>query len=184
VCINLVVKGYEDLSNPPHRDWRYPRFKKKCRKLGELEPTFSTGCTLPSRHHAHESRLPILATPQQVYMSALHPNLPPPYHHHLPNMGSQPSSTRDTLSVLSSPYTVHGNPIPKEASTAPSDTQDWYADFWQKAACVPHIDGKNVIVFDPEERGDPDPRVRVGWSVIRLRQAYELLGGEHPRVVR
>jgi hypothetical protein len=50
---------------------------------------------------------------------------------------------------------------------------------------VPHEDGKSIIVFMPVDDWDClDPRVRAGWATIRLRQAYELLGEDHPRIVR
>ena len=127
-----------------------------------------------------------------VYNPLLVPSFLNPFTMSTSSMGSQASKTHDTLSVtergrsttISSPYNIHGNPIPTEASIAPEDTQDWYTDLWEKACCVPHKDGKSIIVFTPAETGYPDPRVRAGWPIIRLRQAYELLGEDHPRIVR
>jgi hypothetical protein len=82
------------------------------------------------------------------------------------------------------PY--HGLPVPAEASTVPRDSQDFYAEFFEKVSCALHKDGKNVIICWPKEPPGvvPDPRSSEGWPVTKIRKAYERLGEEHPRVVR
>jgi hypothetical protein len=74
---------------------------------------------------------------------------------------------------------------PDEASTKPEDTDGSWPNFWEKSDCLPHKDGKSIIIWETDDDSDyPNPRVRAGWPLIRLRQAYELLGSDHPRIVR
>lgn len=66
------------------------------------------------------------------------------------------------------------------------DSQDWYATFFEKAQCVPHRDGKHIIMRWPHlARGEvQEYRELAGWPVIKVRNVYERLGGDHPRIVR
>jgi hypothetical protein len=73
--------------------------------------------------------------------------------------------------------------FPIEASRAPEDTHNWYYDFFEKLFCIPHKDGKSMLIVEPPE-DLPDSRERPGWAIKRLRGAYELLGDGHPRIVR
>lgn len=83
-------------------------------------------------------------------------------------------------------FPYNGIPVPAEASTAPGDSETWYADFFEKAYCAPHKDGKNVIICWPNlPRGHVrDYRELEGWPVVKVRLVYEHLGGDHPRIVR
>jgi hypothetical protein len=101
------------------------------------------------------------------------------------NMGSQPSTSHDRVSKAERGDIRCGPRTPDEASTKPEDTDDSWPNFWDKAECLPHKDGKSIIIWESNDTSDyPNPRVRAGWPLIRLRQAYELLGGDHPRIVR
>ena len=83
------------------------------------------------------------------------------------------------------PNNVYGVPTPSEASTAPDDTETWYCEFWEKAYAVLHKNENSIIIYEPKYRSDiPDPRARPEWASKRLRKAYELLGEDHPRIVR
>ncbi|KAJ6194670.1 hypothetical protein J3E72DRAFT_403195 [Bipolaris maydis] len=74
--------------------------------------------------------------------------------------------------------------FPEEASTAPEDVQDWYSHFFETLFCLPHKDGKAILILEAPEDIEPDSRARPGWARKRLRGAYELLGEGHPRIVR
>jgi hypothetical protein len=79
------------------------------------------------------------------------------------------------------PY--HNNPAPEEASRAEEDSKTYYAYFYDKAFCVLHRDGRQVIVYwIPDER--ENPRETSAWAVKRLRKMYERLNSDHPRIVR
>jgi hypothetical protein len=98
-------------------------------------------------------------------------------------------------------YLLFGNPVPKsppknyllpcfseedfplEGSRNPEDLQDWYDHFFEKMSCIPHKDGKSILIVTPPD-DFPDSRERPGWPNKRLRGAYELLGDGHPRIVR
>lgn len=82
-----------------------------------------------------------------------------------------------------SQHYVGGVPVPPEASIAPQDSQDLYDDFFERAFCTRHKDGASIIIFEPDD-GHPNPRTRAGWAIKRLQQAYNLLNGDHPRIVR
>ncbi|KAI4614544.1 hypothetical protein J4E83_007198 [Alternaria metachromatica] len=81
------------------------------------------------------------------------------------------------------PYVRNGQLVPVEANPT-----IWYERLFEVADCVQHQDKDKVIIFTPicdEDNGFyPDPRSRHGWPIKRLRKAYELLGGPHPRIVR
>ncbi|KAI4960941.1 hypothetical protein J4E86_002568 [Alternaria arbusti] len=81
------------------------------------------------------------------------------------------------------PYVRNGQLVPVEANPI-----IWYERLFEIADCVQHQDTDKVIIFTPicdEDNGFyPDPRSRHGWPIKRLRKAYELLGGPHPRIVR
>ncbi|KAI4665300.1 uncharacterized protein J4E78_002760 [Alternaria triticimaculans] len=81
------------------------------------------------------------------------------------------------------PYVRNGQLVPVEANPT-----IWYESLSEAADCVQHQDKDKVIIFTPicdEDNGEyPDPRSRHGWPIKRLRKAYELLGGPHPRIVR
>ncbi|KAI4933234.1 hypothetical protein J4E85_003639 [Alternaria conjuncta] len=81
------------------------------------------------------------------------------------------------------PYVRNGQLVPVEANPT-----IWYERLFEVADCVQHQDTDKVIIFTPicdEDNGEyPDPRSRHGWPIKRLRKAYELLGGPHPRIVR
>ncbi|KAI4695875.1 uncharacterized protein J4E88_000045 [Alternaria novae-zelandiae] len=81
------------------------------------------------------------------------------------------------------PYVRNGQLVPAEANPT-----IWYESLFEAADCVQHQDTDKVIIFTPicdEDNGEyPDPRSRHGWPIKRLRKAYELLGGPHPRIVR
>ena len=74
-------------------------------------------------------------------------------------------------------------PLPPEAST---HAHNWYADFFEKAYCIPHRDGQNMIILEPMDDDEyRDPRARPLWPIKRLKKAYQLLeGADHPRIVR
>lgn len=72
---------------------------------------------------------------------------------------------------------------PEEASRAREDVKDWYCDFFESLFCIPHKDGKSIVVTDTPDDW-PDSRARPGWAHKRLRGAYELLSDGHPRIVR
>lgn len=74
--------------------------------------------------------------------------------------------------------------FPQEGSRAPEDVQGWYYDFFQTLSCLPHKDGKGILIVEPPDDHVPDPRARPGWARKRLRGAYEILEEEHPRIVR
>jgi hypothetical protein len=76
-----------------------------------------------------------------------------------------------------------GVPLPQQASKEPEDLDDWYDNFFEKAFCIPRKDGNNMIIMSLKER-DLISRSRAGWPVKHLRKAYELMNGNHPRVVR
>lgn len=74
--------------------------------------------------------------------------------------------------------------FPQEASRAPEDVQDWYYNFFEILFCLPHKDGKGILIVEPPDDCVPDSRARPGWARKRLRGAYELLGEGHPRIIR
>jgi hypothetical protein len=74
--------------------------------------------------------------------------------------------------------------FPQEASRAPKDVEDWYSHFFETLFCLPHKDGKSILIVDVPDDFVPDSRVRPGWAHKRLRGAYELFGEGHPRIVR
>lgn len=74
--------------------------------------------------------------------------------------------------------------FPEEASKAPEDVQDWYSHFFETLFCLPHKDGKAMLILEAPDDFVPDSRARPGWARKRLRGAYELLGKGHPRIVR
>ena len=74
--------------------------------------------------------------------------------------------------------------FPQEASRVPEDVQNWYHHFVETLFCLPHKDGKSILIVDPPDGLVPDSRARPGWARKRLRGAYELLGEGHPRIVR
>jgi hypothetical protein len=76
----------------------------------------------------------------------------------------------------------HGLPVSAEASMTREDAQDWYTVFFEEAYCVPHRDGKHIIVCWPHL--SRDSRVTKGWAVIKVRTVYDKLGVEHPRIIR
>lgn len=80
-------------------------------------------------------------------------------------------------------YPYHGNPAPEEASRAEEDSKTYYADFYEKACCVPHQDGRQVIVYWIPDKFE-NPRETPAWAVKRLKKLYERLSSDHPRVVR
>jgi hypothetical protein len=73
--------------------------------------------------------------------------------------------------------------FPIEASRAPQDMHKWYYVFLGRISCIPHRDGKSMLIVEPYD-DFPDSRERPGWPIKRLRGAYELLGTDHPRIVR
>ncbi|KAJ8110047.1 hypothetical protein OPT61_g7000 [Boeremia exigua] len=74
--------------------------------------------------------------------------------------------------------------FPQEASRAPEDVRDWFYDFFEALSCVPHKDGRSILIVEPPDGFESDSRARPGWARKRLRGAYELLGEGHPRIVR
>ncbi|ORY10243.1 hypothetical protein BCR34DRAFT_353819 [Clohesyomyces aquaticus] len=64
--------------------------------------------------------------------------------------------------------------------------QIWYAEFFEKAYCVPHMNGKGVIICCPDDRFVQDPREQDGWPVENVKILYERLGEskECARIVR
>ncbi|KAJ4334688.1 hypothetical protein N0V95_009111 [Ascochyta clinopodiicola] len=74
--------------------------------------------------------------------------------------------------------------FPQEASRAPEDVQDWYYHFFETLFCLPHKDGKGILIVESPNDFGPDSRARPGWARKRLRGAYEFLGEGHPRIVR
>jgi hypothetical protein len=96
-----------------------------------------------------------------------------------------PPPQRPVAEYTVPPNNVYGIPTPIEASTAPDDTETWYCEFWEKAYAVLHKNEDSIIIYEPKDRSDiPDPRARPEWASKRLRKAYELLGEDHPRIVR
>ena len=74
--------------------------------------------------------------------------------------------------------------FPEEASRAPEDVQDWYSHFFETLFCLPHKNGKVILILEAPDDSVPDSRVRPGWARKRLRGAYEIFGEGHPRIVR
>jgi hypothetical protein len=102
-------------------------------------------------------------------------------------MGSYFSSpsTRDEILPVHAIRHYLTVPLPEEASTAPQDRRDWYYDFFEQAYCIPHRDGKSMIIFTPpDDPVCPNPRIRGNWAAKRLRKAYEVLGDGHVRITR
>jgi hypothetical protein len=97
---------------------------------------------------------------------------------------SSPKRLEDTNTLFPDsrhcPY--HGNPTPEEASLIEEDSKTYYADFYEKALCVPHKDGRQVIVYWVPERWE-NPRETPAWAVKRLKKLYERLSSDHPRIV-
>lgn len=66
----------------------------------------------------------------------------------------------------------------------------FYTDFYEKASCWLHKDGKSVIVLiDPEGgwsgKEEDDFREKRNWAAIKLGMVYEHLNGDKsPRIVR
>ncbi|KAF2111821.1 hypothetical protein BDV96DRAFT_498756 [Lophiotrema nucula] len=64
---------------------------------------------------------------------------------------------------------------------AAEDAHSWYEDFFDKAYCVPHADGKNIIICYPSDESYgkssfvPNPREEEGWGVDKVRRVYERL---------
>jgi hypothetical protein len=83
------------------------------------------------------------------------------------------------------PY--YGFPVPTEASMTRDDSQTWYAVFFEQAECVPHRDGKQVIIRWPNlPRGHIHDygRELTGWPVVKIQNVYQRLGENHPRIVQ
>jgi hypothetical protein len=101
------------------------------------------------------------------------------------NMGSYPSTSRDRISSAERGEIQYAPYAPDEASRNPEDDTSLWPDFWEKASLYPHKDGKSIIIWGilDDDLG-PNPRARPGWPIKRLRKAYEILGEDHPRVVR
>lgn len=60
-----------------------------------------------------------------------------------------------------------------------------YTNFYEKATCVLHKDGRSVIVLMPTEDDWMDFREKMGWPTLKLQMVYERMNGEeHPRIVR
>lgn len=83
------------------------------------------------------------------------------------------------------PY--HGLPVPTDASMTRDNSQTWYTDFFEQAQCVPHRDGKNMIIRWPalplghiHDYG----RELTGWPVVKIRNVYQRLGENYDRIVR
>jgi len=75
--------------------------------------------------------------------------------------------------------------FPQEASRAPEDLEDWYSHFFETLCCLPHKDGKSILIVDPpDDDYVPSTRARPGWAGKRLRGAYELLGEGHAMIVQ
>jgi hypothetical protein len=80
-----------------------------------------------------------------------------------------------------------GYELPPEALAPPeiSLRSYMYAEFYEKAFCVNHRDGKSVIVLMPTEDDWMTYGEKMGWPTLKLQMVYERLHGEdHPRVVR
>jgi hypothetical protein len=73
--------------------------------------------------------------------------------------------------------------FPEEASRAPEDVQHWYSNFFETLFCLPHKDGKGILILEAPDGFVPDSRVRPGWARKRLRGAYKLFREGHPRIV-
>lgn len=83
------------------------------------------------------------------------------------------------------PY--HGLPVPAEASVKRDDSQTWYVVFFEHAECVPHRDGKHIIIRWPHPlRGHMHDygQELTGWPVIKIQNVYQRLGEDHARIVR
>ncbi|KAF1923448.1 uncharacterized protein M421DRAFT_425820 [Didymella exigua CBS 183.55] len=81
----------------------------------------------------------------------------------------------------------HGLPVTAEASMTRDDSQTWYAVFFEQAECVPHRDGKHVIVRWPNlPRGHIHDygRESTGWPVVKMQNVYRRLGEDNARIVR
>ncbi|XP_014556235.1 hypothetical protein COCVIDRAFT_38105 [Bipolaris victoriae FI3] len=50
--------------------------------------------------------------------------------------------------------------FPEEASKAPDDVQDWYSHFFETLFCLPHKDGKSILILEAPEDIEPDSRAR------------------------
>ena len=68
----------------------------------------------------------------------------------------------------------------------PQGPEGYCAELFGIASCVPTEDGENIIIFQQPDEEDrvPNPRARQGWANKRLKKAYELLDGDHLRIVR
>jgi hypothetical protein len=68
----------------------------------------------------------------------------------------------------------------------PREPKGYYADLFGIASCVPTENGDSFVICQEleEEYGFRNPRARPGWANKRLKKAYELLDGDHPRIVR
>ncbi|OCL13058.1 hypothetical protein AOQ84DRAFT_417210, partial [Glonium stellatum] len=84
-----------------------------------------------------------------------------------------------------------GLSVPLEASFQPEDSKDWYTNFFGQAYVVPHRDGKSVLVFPSNFRGeeaslgfvrddDADPMNMVQYAAT----VYKHLKEDHPRLVK
>jgi hypothetical protein len=83
------------------------------------------------------------------------------------------------------PY--HGLPVPAEASVKRDELQTWYAVFFEQAECVPHRDGKHIIIRWPHpSHGHMHDYGRdlTGWPVIKIQNVYQRIGKDHARIVR
>ncbi|XPS77573.1 hypothetical protein M3J07_009601 [Ascochyta lentis] len=80
-------------------------------------------------------------------------------------------------------YPYHGNTAPEKASRTPDESKTYYASFYEKAECVPHRDGRQIIVYWIPQKVC-DPRETDAWAVNRLKRVHEMLSGNHPRIVR
>jgi hypothetical protein len=86
------------------------------------------------------------------------------------------------ICTCTTPY--HGLPVPLEASLTHEDSADWYASFFEQAECVPHRDGKHIIVRWPAEYNDLPGRETTGWPCLKMMRVYQRLKGECRRIVR
>lgn len=98
------------------------------------------------------------------------------------------------------PITEHRPPpyfglrVPREASTGPEDSRDWYTDFFEQAYVCPHRDGESLLVcwpVSPQEIPLSDGMYEGEEHVNHLQHVYELLfradeksERDHPRIVR
>ena len=107
-------------------------------------------------------------------------NMPPEEEPHT----GQTTDVPPTQEPEHRPY--HGLPVPMEASMKRDDSRTWYAVFFEHAECVPHRDGKHIIIRWPHlPRGHMHDSGRdlTGWPVIKIQNVYQRLSKDHARIV-